>query len=156
MNLDCTTENGRRYIAHQHECLRRFCAAHGVNYITTDDEGSADVDAILYRSNTVAVAEVKSRNLTHGQLEAYGSYLVSQSKLERLMALARGLRCVGLLLVYLIPERRTVWWKVCGREGERELDWQVRATETSTSCNDATRVEGANAFLPLESMRTCG
>ena len=79
-----------------------------------------------------------------------------RERVERLMALARGLRCVGLLLVYLIPERRTVWWKVCGREGERELDWQVRATETSTSCNDATRVEGANAFLPLASMRTCG
>jgi len=156
MALDCTTANGRRYIAHQHECLRSFCASHAVSFVATDDEGDADVDAILYRSKVVAVAEVKSRNLTHGQLEAYGSYLVSQSKLERLMALARGLRCVGLLLVYLIPERRTVWWKVCDRRGERELDWEIRATETSTSCNDATRVEGANAFLPLASMRTCG
>ena len=153
MTLDCTTENGRRYIAHQHECLRRFCAAHGVNYVTTDDEGSADVDAILYRSNTVAVAEVKSRNLTHGQLEAYGSYLVSQSKLERLMALARGLRCVGLLLVYLIPERRTVWWKVCGREGVAAMDWRVERTETSRTCNDDRRVEGLNAYLPLTEAR---
>lgn len=153
MALDCITENGRRYIAHQHDCLRQFCERHSVQYVTTDDEGSADVDAILYRSNVVAVAEVKSRNMTHDQLRGFGSYLVSQSKLERLIAVARGLRSVGLLLVYLIPERRTVWWKVCDCYGIAAMDWRVERTETSRSCNDDRRVDGWNAYLPLTEAR---
>ncbi len=80
MSLDCNTENGRRYISYQHLCLQSFCAAKKVNYATTTDTSDADVDAILWRSSIVGVAEVKTRNLTHQQLSGFGSYLVRQRR----------------------------------------------------------------------------
>ncbi len=152
MSLDCNTENGRRYISYQHLCLQSFCAAKKVGYATTTDTSDADVDAILWRSSIVGVAEVKTRNLTHQQLSGFGSYLVTFSKLEKLRSVAKALRCPGLLLVYLIPETRTVWWKVCDSQGEWTVDVKVERTSTQATCNGGTAMRD-NAYLPVSLMK---
>jgi hypothetical protein len=110
------------------------------------------VDAILWRSSIVGVAEVKTRNLTYQQLSGFGSYLVTFSKLEKLRSVAKALRCPGLLLVYLIPETKTVWWKVCDGQGEWTVDVKVERTSTQATCNGGTAMRD-NAYLPLSLMK---
>ena len=152
MNLDCNTENGRRYIGYQHLCLQSFCAAKKVGYAETSDTSDAYIDAILWRSSIVAVAEVKARNLTYKQLLNFGSCLVTFEKLKKLKAVSRALRCPGLILVYLIPDAKTVWWKVCDEMGEWTMDVKIERTTTKATCNGGTAFR-ENAFLPLSSMK---
>lgn len=151
MILDCNTSTGRKFIAYQHECLAVFCKNKNIHCITTNDTMSADIDAIFYRDSVLAVGECKTRNLTLMQLKKFGSYLVSYSKIEKLMVVSKALQCYGLLLVYLIPDSKIVWCKVCDKDGKLLVHLERRTTATQATCNGGTAVR-ENAYIPIRDM----
>lgn len=151
MHLDCNTSNGRRFIAYQHECLAAFCKSKKVSCITTNDTLSADIDAIFYRDSVLAVGECKTRQLTLKQLKQFGSYLVSYSKIEKLVSVSKSLQCSGLLIVYLIPDTTIVWCKVCDTQGKILVDISRKTTTTQATCNGGTAVRD-NAYIPVSDM----
>ncbi len=151
MNLDCNTSNGRRFIAYQHECLAAFCKSKKVSCITTNDTLSADIDAIFYRDSVLAVGECKTRQLTRKQLQQFGSYLVSYSKIEKLVSVSKSLQCCGLLIVYLIPDKTIFWCKVCDAKGNLLVDLDRKHTVTQATCNGGNVVRD-NAYIPISDM----
>jgi alkylated DNA nucleotide flippase Atl1 len=151
MNLDCNTELGRKYISYQHECLDAFCGSKNLKCVTTDDSLSADIDAVFYRKNIIAIAECKTRNLTMDQLKRFGSYLITYAKIEKLRALTKSLQCYGLLIVYLIPDKRIVWWKVCDKDGTILVNLNKSKTSTQATCNGGVVIR-ENAYIPLNEM----
>lgn len=151
MHLDCNTSNGRRFIAYQHECLAAFCKSKKVSCITTNDTLSADIDAIFYRDSVLAVGECKTRQLTLKQLKQFGSYLISYSKIEKLVSVSKSLQCSGLLIVYLIPDATIVWCKVCDTQGKILVDLSRKTTTTQATCNGGTAVR-ENAYIPVSDM----
>lgn len=152
MNLDCNTPKGREYIKHQHSCLKKFCNTKGITYASTNDKKHADVDAILIKEQIVGICEVKCRDMTLNQLTDYGSYLITNEKIEKLQYLSNSLQCHGLLLVYLIPEDIICYWYICDTDGNLLLNYDIKTSETQATCNGgkATR---ENAYLPLQEMK---
>jgi hypothetical protein len=148
MSLDCNTANGRRYINYQHLCLQSFCTEKNVSFVPTVDTSEADVDAVLWRKHIVGVAEVKTRNMTFTELSRFGSYLITYAKLTKLCSVAKALHCPGLLIVYLIPDNRTIWWKICDKTGDFLFNPKIERTETQATCNGGTAIR-YNAYLPL-------
>jgi len=151
MNLDCNTKLGRKYISYQHECLETFCSSKNLRYATTDDRLSADVDAVFFRKDIIAVSECKTRNMTMSQLRSFGSYLITYAKIEKLIVLSKALQCYGLLIVYLIPNKQIVWWKICDKDGTILVNLNKSKTSTQATCNGGVVIR-ENAYIPLNDM----
>jgi len=153
MSLDCTTPRGQVYIAHQMGCLDRLNKAWKVQIITTDGSDMADVDAVAVRDNCVsAVMEVKSREMDLAQLRRFGSYLITFEKLLKLRAVAAALRVPGLVVVSLLKDQTTVFWKICDREGGLLVGLESKVSRTQATCNGGS-VDRYNAYLSLEDMQ---
>ena len=147
--LDCNKAEGRIYIGHQHECLRMFCSSKDLKCATTDDTSTADIDAVFYRNHIVAVGEVKTRNISLNQLQKFGTYMVSDYKLEKIANISNSFKCAGILIVYLIPDRKVVWCKISDKYG-RIL---VNADKVTKQLNDNGKIEMQNlALIPLDEM----
>ena len=123
-----------------------------IHFATTNDKSDADVDAVMWKGDIVAVAEVKARNMTIAQLLKFGSYLVTFSKLQKLRNVSMSLRCRGILLVFLIPESKIVWWNICNSNGDWLCDTKVERTQTQATCNGGIAIRD-NAYLPVSLMK---
>lgn len=89
--------------------------------------------------------------MTLSQLKRFGSYLVSYSKIEKLIAISKSLQCYGLLIVYLIPDTKIVWCKVCDKQGNLLVDINRQTTSTQATCNGGTAIRD-NAYIPFDAM----
>ena len=152
-NLDCNTPKGREYIKNQHSCLKKFCNTKGITYASTNDKKHAGVDAVLIKEHIVGICEVKCRDMTYNKLIYYGSYLISNEKIEKLQYLSNSLKCHGLLLVYLIPDDIICYWYICDTDGNLLLNYDKKTSETQATCNGGKAIR-PNAFLPLQQMKT--
>lgn len=147
--LDCNKAEGRIYIGHQHKCLRMFCSSKNLKCATTDDTSAADIDAVFFRDHIVGVGEVKTRNISLNQLKRFGSYMVSDYKLDKIATISNSFKCTGILIVYLIPDKKVVWWRVSDKCG-RIL---VNAKKITKQLNDNGKIEMQNlALIPLDEM----
>jgi|APGre2960657404_1045060.scaffolds.fasta_scaffold147837_3 hypothetical protein len=150
MNLDCNTPNGRIYINHAYDVMDRVAQKFRAKAVFTDDDGIADIDALFTRDNKlVAIAEIKSRNLTKEQLEKFGSYLITQDKIERGIALSVALQVPYFVMVKLITSDMIAMWKITDHHGMVECKSYCEVTTTKATCNggEANRL---NAFLSIE------
>tara|TARA_B100001123_G_scaffold319340_1_gene357999 strand:- start:3084 stop:3569 length:486 start_codon:yes stop_codon:yes gene_type:complete len=150
--VDCRTPKGEVAIALEQTAAARICAAlrcRGIRLPAT-----ARLDRLLVRDNTlVALAEIKSRNLTRAQLDEYGSYLVTARKLDDLAAAAALYACPAYLFVFLALDEDIIYWPVADASGRICVDHTRAHTETQKSINGNT-ARRQNAYLALEGCQT--
>ncbi len=152
--LDCNTTKGKVYISHQMECIDVLAKAWGVSLYATQEDKAADIDAIAIKGNRIsAVMDVKSREMDLDQLKRFGSYLVTFDKLLKIREIATRLTVPGLLVVYLVRDKRVVYWTICNRDGYMLPRLESRISTTQATCNggEANRY---NAYLSLDDMKT--
>lgn len=145
MNLDCETPVGRAWIARQRSTVNR-CAAAWCVEIAAPPEPSR-VDALISRCGALlAVAEVKSRDLSFAALKDHGTYLVTFEKLNAGREIAQCLHVPYLLIVGLSDA--VVYWQISDALGEWCAPMSIERTETQATSNGGT-AERANAFVPF-------
>lgn len=152
--LDCNTTKGKIYISHQMECIDRLSKAWGVSLFATQEDKAADVDSIAIKNNRIsAVMDIKSREMDLDQLKRFGSYLVTFDKLLKIRNVATALTVPGLLVVYLVKDKKVVYWTISDRDGHMLPRMESRVSATQATCNggEANRY---NAYLSLEDMKT--
>jgi hypothetical protein len=150
VSLDCLTLAGRASTALQHRALSAAQRHFKVDVAPTDDLSSAAVDAVLMKDGVIAgIVEVKSRRLTVEGLQAMGSLLISENKLEALRKLAPMLSAEGFVFAYLTLAQVVAWWRVCDEHGHPYFLYQTAVTRTQATVNGGV-ADRLNAFLPVE------
>lgn len=150
MPLDCNTPTGRKFIASQDLVANRFAAKYGLSVIQTNSKSSADIDAFFAKNGElVAIAEIKSRNMSEFDLRRFGSYLITHDKILRGISLSNSLKTTFLLLVHLRLDDKIVCWRVTDADGTSIAPFSVEATRTQETCNGGSVVR-QNAFFPVE------
>jgi hypothetical protein len=152
-NLGCNTEVGRVYIQKQAECIDIISQKWNVNIFNTSDTEIADIDGIIVKNNIVVGAiEIKSRETTLEQLKKWGSYLITFEKLIKLRDVCKSLCINGLVGVFLIKDKKIVYWKVCNSKGEFLISLEAKVSTTQKHCN-GDEIDRFNAYLSLEDMK---
>lgn len=150
-DLDINTPKGQRTLNQERRAMGLYAdATPGVVMIETDKRGSAKIDGVMFdplAGHIVGVYETKCRNMTREQLEGYGSWLVTNRKVEDLLRASRLLRCPAYGLLYLVPDDALVVWRLSDAEGKAAFEYETAKTKTQRTVNGGTAFRN-NAFLP--------
>ena len=152
MPLDINTPRGQRTLEQEHRAAHIIVSAwRGVRYISTPKDEAAAIDALILREDDLcAVAEVKCRECTLATLRgAYkNEWLVTASKLDEAVEVARRLVVPFWCFVYLVPDDVVLRVKVW--EPERGWIAKIRKEKTVTQATvnggSALRL---NAFIDM-------
>ena len=154
MTLDCRTPVGELWVARQSALTRILAVALRTDAIETPLQSAASIDVLFSRAGVLAaVAEIKCRDLSYDQLLQYGSYLITDDKIQRGRRIAAELAVPFFLFVGLRTDQRIVYWQLADADGVMTTTTTVRVTDTKRTCNDATPIVRANAYLALDTMR---
>ncbi len=154
MSLDCLTSTGQQWVSRQFALTQIIAESYGVNAIKTSRTSSASIDALFARDGVLAaIAEIKCRDMSYAQLQSYGSYLITDDKIQRGCRLSAELQVSFFLFVGLRLDHRIVYWKISDASGMMTADTVVFSTTTKRTCNDATGIERMNAYIDLATMR---
>lgn len=154
MSLDINTPKGKVAAIHQRTALEVIESATGYGFSMTADDDSADIDAIFTKDGfAVAVAEVKSRDLTLSQLERFGNeWLVTFTKIIAGSQMASMLRVPFVGILYLIPEQKVMTIRIADENGETCVPFRVDRTITQKTINGG-RVSRVNAYIDMKNAR---
>jgi hypothetical protein len=145
--LASTWGAGPAAIAAQRSIATTVAAIWRVDVLHTP-AGIACVDAVFSHKHTLtAIAEIKARACSLGELRAMGSYLITFEKLQRARAIATALGIPFELLVGLRDDA-IVWFRIAGGDGTWRVRYRVAPTTTAATCNGG-RARRLNAFLDL-------
>lgn len=147
-NLDILTEKGQKTLLEENLVIEKLKNRWKVEVINTNKDDCAAIDNILVRDNTtVAICEVKCRQLTRNQLTSYGNtWLITHQKLKEGAQLSRLLRVPFIGVLYLVPEDLVLYWKITDNDGKFQFEFDVRDTETQRTVNGGLIVR-ENAYL---------
>jgi hypothetical protein len=111
---------------------------------------TATLDAVYTREGVlVAVAEAKTRiRYDFPTIADYGSYLVTEDKLDCLVATGKALGVPSFLLTELSDGVR-LYWPIGDADGQRVTGWTAAQSRTLATSVDATTVIRRNAYLPI-------
>lgn len=131
----------------QERILRAFP---GVQIIETDKNKTARIDALILRQNNlVALAEIKSRDLTYEEIKQLGgTWLVSNQKMQDGATLSSMLKAPFFAFVLLVPENKIHYWKITNENGQFQFSFAVRRTKTQQSM-EGGEANRPNAFIPF-------
>ena len=148
MSLDVLTDKGKKYKAHEDETARMICAK--LNCISVEcPSADAPIDRVFTRDGkVVALAEIKSREMSLDELREYGSYLVTYKKILMGVGIAQELGVPFFLFVRLLKSGQIVYWQI---DTDTLRDVEVRETKTQATCNGGSAIRD-NAYLPLDIM----
>lgn len=154
VSLDCLTPTGQQWISRQSTLTQIIAESYRVDAIETSRTSSASIDTLFARDGVLtAIAEIKCRDMSYAQLQDYGSYLITDDKIQRGCRLSAELQVPFFLFVGLRPDHRIVYWKISDAAGIMTADTVVSPTTTKRTCNDATVIERMNAYVDLATMR---
>jgi hypothetical protein len=152
--LDCRTPVGEVWVARQSALTRIIALALGTDAVETPLRSAASLDALFSRAGVLAaVAEIKCRDMSYDELLQYGSYLITDDKIQRGRRIAAELAVPFFLFVGLRTDQRIVYWQLADADGVMTTATTVNVTDTKRTCNDATPIARANAYLALDTMR---
>lgn len=154
MSLDINTPKGKVAAVYQRTALEVLESATGYGFSMTADDDSADIDAILTKDGfAVAVAEVKSRDMTLSQLERFGNeWLVTFTKIIAGSQMASMLRVPFVGILYLIPEQKVMTIRIADENGETCVPFRVDRTITQKTINGG-RVSRVNAYIDMKNAK---
>jgi hypothetical protein len=108
---------------------------------------------LFFRNNDcVAVAEIKSREMSIEELKGFGSYLITHSKIATGKELSGLIGVPFLLYVKLIKDDVIVYWKITNNFGEYLVSFNTKQTETKSNCNGGTALR-ENSYIVLDDMQ---
>lgn len=156
--LDITTERGKKAFEDQLEAMKIvFKHSQGNHFFAhTAGDDAAPIDGFVIKDGFVlAAAEVKSRDMSHGQLfgQFKGEWLLTLAKLHDMAKLSGILRIPGYGFLYLMPSRMVLAQKLCNDKGEIICEYRTEQTETQATCNGG-KANRLNAFIQMQSART--
>ena len=110
----------------------------------------ATLDAVYSRDGVlVAVAEAKTRiRYDYPKIAEYGSYLVTEDKLEVLCATGKALGVPSFLVTELSDGVR-LYWPIGTAMGDPVHGWTAAYSRTLATSVDLETVVRRNAYLPL-------
>lgn len=116
----------------------------------TPPSKTATLDAVYTRDGVlVAVAEAKTRvSYDYATIAGYGSYLVTEDKLDCLLATGKALAVPSFLLTELSDGVR-LYWPIGDADGHRVVCWTAANSRTLATSVDTTTVVRRNAYLPM-------
>ena len=154
MNLDCETDTAIPFMEGENAASEQMRNELGWTAVLKSEEKAANVDRIALNGEGAMCAafEVKSRQMSLGQLRTFGSYLVTQDKLIALSNVCKSLAIHGYLAVYLMQSNTVAYWHVCNKGGEMLIRFESAVTKTQATCNGG-EAERENAYLSLDSMK---
>lgn len=110
-------------------------------------ENSA-VDRIFVRNGeAVAVAEIKSRDLSWAGLVEWGDLLLSENKIISGREAAISLSVPHVVFIHLVRDNSIIFCKTCDSWGEPLIDYEVRNTRTQHGVYGGTALR-RNAYIP--------
>ena len=112
--------------------------------------GTATLDAVYTRDGVaVAVAEAKTRiSYDLPSIEAMGSYLITEDKLDCLCATSKALHVPSFLITELSDGAR-LYWHIGHESGDPTMEWTVAQSRTLATSVGHETVIRRNAFLPM-------
>jgi len=150
--LDCDTERGQHYMKNEDEVALKICEAMKCEQRKFGGKDT-HLDRIFFRKeDCVAVAEIKSREMSIEELKGYGSYLISYDKINTGRALSGLIGVPYLLYVKLIKDNTIVYWKVTDNNGNYIVNFNTKKTETKSNCNGGKALR-ENSYIQLDEMK---
>ena len=150
--MDVMTKRGKSSLEYERRAIEKFSLAHpDQRFIETPKHRPAEVDGVFMRQGELsAVAEVKTRNLTHLHLMANfrNEWRISADKVNAGRMASRLLRVPFVGLLYLIPDDLLLVLTITDSTGHWAFEFDRRKTITKRTINGG-EVERLNAFLPL-------
>ena len=150
--LDCTTEKGQQFLAHEDETARRVGIWLRCQPVKLGGLATTVDRAFVRDGKLVGLAEIKTREMSVQELRGFGSYLVTAKKLQDGMDLARALGVPYVLFVRLLKDDVIVFFTVSDATGRQLISWQKNNTVTQAGCNGGTAFR-KNAYIPLKYMK---
>lgn len=150
MTLAITTTTGQWHEARGRVLLYDFGTYTRSTAQVTPPTKTATLDAVYTRDGVlVAVAEAKTRvSYDYATIAGYGSYLVTEDKLDCLLATGKALGVPSFLLTELSDGVR-LYWPVGDAAGHRVTGWTAANSRTLATSVDTTTVIRRNAYLPM-------
>ena len=152
-SLDCNPPQGQVYIKAQLACMAKLESAWNCQAFPTISDRSSDVDAIFVKNGQVAlVGEIKSREMSLEELTRFGSYLITHEKIVKVKNVAVSLCVPSVIVVSLLKDNQLVFWRLSDSQGNFEVVFEERVTETKKTCNGG-KVYRNNAYISLDGMQ---
>ena len=155
--LDINTPRGEIAKADQIAAAKIVFDGSEYKFHHTDTNGPARVDGVVtLEGMVVGVAEIKSRDMTEGDLIGQFKYewLITMDKILDLVEAAKLLGVTGYGMLYLKPSQKVLVVRICDSKGNLTCKFRVEKTETQATCNGGTALRD-NAFIDMRKARVC-
>jgi hypothetical protein len=150
MSLDVNSEKGKESVKQEQFMLNFIADKWKMNIIQTKKNDSAKCDGFLYRKNIlVGLFESKCRNISITELENWGSWLVTNEKIQACRLLSEYLCIPFLGFLYLLKDNLIMYWKITDKNGLFLFNFKIEETKTQKTINGGEIIR-PNAFLPYE------
>lgn len=123
--------------------------------VSTPKMMPAPLDGVMVDSEgeMIFVYESKCRDITLGQLNEWGAYLITYDKIEN-GAHASRLLCVPfVILVYCVRDNRVVSYRITDARGNITAEMDIAKTTTRKNINGDETIERWNAFIHNKHMK---
>lgn len=148
--LDINTPAGQKTLKQEQRAYEILAQHHPDTFVAhTPKDSAAKVDGFLVRGNVVAgIVETKCRKATLEQMADWGSWLVTNVKIEHIRKMSSVLKVPGYGLLYLVPDDALMLWQITDDAGTYSFDFEVKRTKTRATVNGGVAFR-KNAFLPV-------
>ncbi len=152
--LNVNTPNGQVASYHEKRLLKHLKEQYpGAAFAHTPHDGPAFLDLVISNHRSiVAVAEIKTRNDPVQQMFAWGTYMISKSKIDQLAKMAPQLGVPGHLLVLFVPDDQFALCEVCDATGKFLIEFTEEMRRMKAGVNGGTKEELC-AMIPMKFFR---
>ena len=148
--MDIQTPLGQWSLAKEYVIMRKLCKKMSWFDVPTPRDMPAPLDGVMSDDvGMVFVYEVKCRDTTLVQLQNWGTYLISYSKIVA-GAQASALFCVPfVVLVHTTQDDRLISLRITNEKGEVKALMEVSETETQATINGG-KAKRLNAYINMD------
>lgn len=148
-SLDILTEKGQKSLAYEEKMLNIISSRYAGSIIETDKTCPAKCDGFLTKNGILTgVFESKCRDISSSQMEQWGTWLITNEKVEELALLSKML-CVPFFgFLYCIKDDVVFVFEITNSKGMYNFKFDVKKTITQETINGG-QAERLNAFLPM-------
>lgn len=153
MSLDINTERGQKSKEYENRAYQKLEKKYNGKIIETPKSKDSKVDGFLVKDESVlGVCETKCRQLYESELYDFGTWLITNKKIEDGKVVANKLSVPFYGILYLIPHDYVFVWEIADKNGESNFNYEVKRTKTQKTINGGT-VKRRNAFLPVDNIK---
>lgn len=151
--MDIDTPLGQLSLAREQSIMARLCDKMSWFNVPTPRNLPAPLDGVMADSSgMIFVYEVKCRDTTVDQLQRWGSYLISHSKIVAGKQASALFNVPFVILVYTIRDDKLVSLRITNECGETIAPMEVCETETQATVNGGV-AHRENAYVCMSSAK---